>query len=50
MMRNSSQSGNYQEGVEWLKLAASQCHSKAMNLLQDLSVDIAGDLRFCVGG
>jgi len=49
LTRNSSGSQRYLEGVDWLRLAAKQCHSQAVELLQNVISDPDAN-RLCTGG
>jgi uncharacterized protein len=48
-IRNNTDTQQYLEGVDWLKLAAKQCHSQAVELLQNLSSD-PDAASLCTGG
>lgn len=49
MTSNSSDSQSYHDGIKWLRMAADQCHSQAVELLQSVANEPEG-ARFCSGG
>jgi TPR repeat protein len=50
LTRTGRDTETYVKGVEWLKLAARQCHAKALKVLQAVTDESVIDIASCSGG